>query len=93
MEDVLRAITQASEAQAIRAWREQKTREKPRNRDASNAFGISEADLIASAVGEGVTRRRSQRSAEAYFPSSGVMAMTRNESCVQEKDGPWRVGW
>jgi len=74
------------------AWRELKTTKKLRNREAALALGISEAELIASAAGDGVTRLHGDlRDLLKRMPELGsVMALTRNESCVHEKDGPYK---
>lgn len=60
-----------------------------RARDAAQRLGVSEGALVASRVGEGVTRL------EGDFPAivrdlpalRRVMALTRNEYCVHEKKG------
>lgn len=74
------------------AWRELKITKKLRNRDAALALGISEAELMASAAGDGVTRLEGDfRDLLKRIPELGtVMALTRNESCVHEKDGPYK---
>jgi putative hemin transport protein len=74
------------------AWRELKTAKKLRNREAALALGISEAELMASAVGDSVTRLEGDfRKLLKRVPELGtVMALTRNESCVHEKDGPYK---
>jgi putative hemin transport protein len=64
---------------------------KLRNREAAHALGVSEGEALAAFVGEHVVRL------EAAFielfeqmPSLGtVMALTRNEAAVHEKDGPF----
>lgn len=71
------------------AWHELKSTRKLHNRDAAEALGISEAELLASAIGAGVTRLDGDfRDLLKRVPELGtVMALTRNESCVHEKDG------
>jgi len=71
------------------AWHELKSARKLHNRDAAEALGISEAELLASAIGAGVTRLDGDfRNLLKRVPELGtVMALTRNESCVHEKDG------
>lgn len=71
------------------AWRDLAARRKVRNRDAAELLGVSEAELVASAVGDGVTRLAGDaRRVLARAPELGrVMALTRNEACVHEKIG------
>ncbi|MGQ0510836.1 MAG: hemin-degrading factor [Betaproteobacteria bacterium] len=78
-------------AQIQQAWRELKATRKLRNRDAADALGVSEAELVASAVGDTATRLEGDlRDLLKRVPELGsVMALTRNESCVHEKDGPY----
>jgi len=78
-------------AQIQQAWRELKATRKLRNRDAADALGVSEAELVASAVGDTATRLEGDlRDLLRRVPElGGVMALTRNESCVHEKDGPY----
>jgi putative hemin transport protein len=60
-----------------------------RARDAAKMLGVSEAELVACRVGEGVTRLEPEF-AEILraMPSVGeVMVLTRNEHCVHEKHG------
>jgi putative hemin transport protein len=74
------------------AWRDLKATKKLRNREAALELGISECELMASAVGDGVTRLQGDlRQLFKRIPELGsVMALTRNESCVHEKDGPYK---
>ena len=62
---------------------------KMRDRDFAAQFQISEAELVAAYIGEGVTRI--DPSLDLIFPRLAalgeVMALTRNESCVIEKVG------
>ncbi|MFQ6554221.1 hemin-degrading factor [Aestuariibius insulae] len=65
--------------------------EKPkiRDRDLAAALGVSEAELLAAHVGPKVIRihahpDRLMPAVESFGP---VMALTRNASCVHEKDG------
>ncbi len=62
---------------------------KLRARDLASRLGVSEADLLAARVGEGVTRLRPepQDILKAIKPLGEVMALTRNESCVHERKG------
>jgi putative hemin transport protein len=71
------------------AWRDLENRRKVRNRDAAELLGVSEAELIASACGEGVTRLAGDaRRVLARVPEIGrAMALTRNAACVHEKTG------
>jgi putative hemin transport protein len=60
-----------------------------RARDAAKALGVSEAELVACRVGDGVTRLEPEF-AEILraMPAVGeVMVLTRNEHCVHEKHG------
>ncbi|MGZ2746465.1 hemin-degrading factor [Burkholderia stagnalis] len=62
-----------------------------RNRDAAQALGVSEGEALAAFVGEHVVRL------DARFPAmfeemprlGRVMALTRNETAVHEKDGEY----
>lgn len=75
------------EPQAIRQLRHDNA--KMRDRDFAAQFQISEAQLVAAYVGEGVTRINAD--IDLIFPRLAdlgeVMALTRNESCVNEKVG------
>jgi len=77
------------DAAQIRAARAQFP--KMRERDLARTLGISEAELVASHVGHG-TRRIAPRF-DDLFPglqkAGPVMALTRNESAVHEKIGPF----
>ena len=68
--------------------------EKPklRARDMARELGVSEAELVASRTGEGVTRLRPDGKAllEGLGALGTVMALTRNEHAVIEKDGQYR---
>jgi putative hemin transport protein len=68
-------------------------REKPgiRNRDAAEALGVSEAALIASALGEKTIRLQPDwQGLFARLPTLGkVMALTRNETVVHERRGQY----
>ena len=62
---------------------------KMRERDLATQLGVSEADLVAAHVGEGV-RRIEPRVSEVLLGLEAlgeVMALTRNESAVHEKIG------
>jgi putative hemin transport protein len=71
------------------AWLELKSQRKIRQRDAADLLGVSEAELLASGVGAGVTRLAGDmRAVLKRVPELGrVMALTRNECCVHEKTG------
>lgn len=62
-----------------------------RARDAAQRLGVSEGALVASRVGDGVTRLEGELPAIIRdLPSLGrVMALTRNEYCVHEKKGEY----
>jgi len=70
------------------AWDDGKNR-KQRQRDIAEALGVSEAELVASACGDFVTRLSGDfRKLLPRIPEVGpVMALTRNDSCVHEKIG------
>jgi putative hemin transport protein len=71
------------------AWQQLKAEKKLRNREAAKALGVSECQLVASAVGRNTTRLDGDlREIIRQAPGLGhVMALTRNEACVHEKDG------
>ena len=60
-----------------------------RARNAATELGISEGELLASRVGDGVIRLTDDAEAvlKAVSPVGEVMALTRNESCVHERKG------
>lgn len=74
-----------------RAWQALKAEKPIRNRDASQRLGVSEAALIDSAAGQGVTRLRGDvREIVRRAPTLGhVMALTRNHACVHEREGQY----
>ncbi|WCM24367.1 hemin-degrading factor [Paraburkholderia bryophila] len=66
-----------------------KAAQKLRNREAAHALGVSEGEALAAFVGEHVVRLE-PNFVELYeqMPQLGaVMALTRNEAAVHEKDG------
>ncbi|WP_087690683.1 hemin-degrading factor [Pandoraea sp. PE-S2R-1] len=68
-----------------------KSEQNLRDRDAAAALGVSEGETVAAFVGEHVVRLRPDfiEIVEA-LPSLGrVMALTRNNAAVHEKDGPY----
>ncbi len=82
MEDVL-------SSEKIRAARRDDA--KLRERDLAEKLGVSEAQLVAAYVGQGVTRITADM--EQLMPAivrlGEVMALTRNASCVIEKVGTY----
>lgn len=62
---------------------------KMRERDLADKLGITEAQLLAAHLGQGVTRLSSglDKLIPAVMPLGEVMALTRNDSCVIEKTG------
>ncbi|QBG48295.1 hemin-degrading factor [Verrucomicrobia bacterium S94] len=67
--------------------------ERPmRIRNAAAALGVSEGQLLASRVGENVIRLKSEAQAilEQMEPLGKVMALTRNENCVNERKGVYK---
>ena len=72
------------------AWQEFKAQNpKTRIRDAANALNVSEAELVATGVGDSAVRLEPAWSdIMNALPQLGrVMALTRNESCVHERKG------
>lgn len=62
-----------------------------RIRNAANELGVSEVELLATRVGEGVTRLRPEfKEILAEVPNLGrVMALTRNDDVVHERKGEY----
>ncbi|MEM7207444.1 MAG: ChuX/HutX family heme-like substrate-binding protein [Pseudomonadota bacterium] len=62
---------------------------KVRIRDAAQALGVSEAELIATRCGDGVTRLRGDWGTliKSVATIGEVMALTRNDNAVHEKIG------
>src|SRR5690606_37462726 len=60
-----------------------------RIRNAAQALGVSEMELLATRKGEGVTRLRPEfKEILSEIVSLGkVMALTRNDECVHERKG------
>src|SRR5690554_2814479 len=60
-----------------------------RIRNAADALGVSEVELLATRIGEGVTRLNPDfKDILLEIESLGkVMALTRNEECVHERKG------
>ncbi len=84
--------THTRSAAALRdAFVKLKRERQLRNRDAAQALGVSEGEALAAFVGEHVVRL------DARFPAmfeemprlGRVMALTRNEAAVHEKDGEY----
>jgi len=74
----------------VNGWRQLREAEPAlRTRDAAERLGVSEAALVASRVGDGVTRLEGALPGLIReLPTLGrVMALTRNASCVHEKKG------
>ncbi|WP_373398968.1 ChuX/HutX family heme-like substrate-binding protein [Algoriphagus halophilus] len=74
-------------------WEALKT-ESPqlRIRDAAKRLGVSEAELLATGIGEQVIRLQDNFESQVLdFPQLGkVMSLTRNEACVLEHKGPFQ---
>lgn len=81
-------------AESLRAAWEEHRRENPkmRIRDAARALGCSEAELLATGVGNNVTRLEGDWGAMlSALPNLGhIMALTRNEYAVHERKGYYR---
>lgn len=76
--------------QALRdAWHALTAQNRLRIRDAAHTLGVSEAQLLATGVGEHVVRLAGDvRDLMMRMGEFGpVMALTRNEAAVHEKDG------
>lgn len=65
-----------------------------RIRNAAQALGVSEMELLATRMGEGVTRLRPEfKEILSEIESLGkVMALTRNDECVHERKGVYLNG-
>ncbi|MBO9398526.1 hemin-degrading factor [Shimia sp. R9_2] len=83
------AATSALTPQAIRDARAEHS--TLRERDLADQLGISEAELMAAHVGEGVTCVTAELDPlfAAFERLGEVMALTRNRSCVIEKVGEY----
>jgi putative hemin transport protein len=61
-----------------------------RARDAAEALGVSEAELVASRGDNAIRLRPDWKALFGRLPSLGrVMALTRNENCVHERRGAY----
>lgn len=62
---------------------------KVRIKNAAQALGVSEAELLVTKIGEGVTRLRPEIAniLQEVETLGKVMALTRNEECVHERKG------
>lgn len=79
-----------SQTDTIRdSWRKLKAKGPLRNRDAAELLDVSEAELLSSECGAGVTRLAGDlRELVQRLPELGkVMALTRNAQAVHEKIG------
>lgn len=75
------------------AWTNLKTTEpKLRIRDAATKLGFSEAELLATGIGENVIRLNTDFAKQmTEFPKLGkIMSLTRSEGCVLENKGPFQ---
>ena len=83
-----------SKATDLRSKWEQLKKDKPtlRIRDCAVELGVSEAELLATTVGDYTTALSGDWSALLQrFPELGrVMSLTRNEGCVLEHKGPFQ---
>lgn len=82
--------SQRAAASLADAWAELRAAEpKLRIRDAATRLGVSEAELLATRMPDGVIRLRPEwRAIIGAAGSLGeVMALTRNEHCVHERHG------
>ncbi|GMQ25907.1 hemin-degrading factor [Algoriphagus sp. oki45] len=75
------------------AWEELKAKEPQlRIRDAAQKLGVSEAELLATGMGDNVIRLKEDFVDQVQkFPKLGkVMSLTRNEGCVLEHKGTFQ---
>jgi putative hemin transport protein len=87
---------QRAPAELAREWQAMRTERPVRARDAAALLGVSECELVASAVGERATRLAGdfRELVRDVGPLGDVMALTRNHACVHEKTGPYvNVSW
>lgn len=84
--------TMRSPESILTAWQEARKQARQRSRDIARGLGISEATLVASACGRGVTRLRPDgpRLLHAFERLGTVKALTRNEHAVIETEGVYR---
>ncbi|ODS83120.1 MAG: heme ABC transporter [Cytophagaceae bacterium SCN 52-12] len=87
------ALTQNENIADLKSrWEEFKTSNpKVRIRDAARELGVTEAGLVATGIGSGVTRLRPEFEAILKEVESlgHVMALTRNDSVVHERKGTY----
>lgn len=85
--------TLATASTLKQSWEELKNQEpKLRIRDAAKKLGVSEAELLATGMGENVIRLSTDFAEQVQkFPKLGrVMSLTRNEGCVLEHKGTFQ---
>lgn len=70
----------------------QKENPKLRIRNAAEQLGVSEVELLATKIGETVTRLKNEPKSilKDLKPLKKVMALTRNENCVHERKGIYK---
>lgn len=84
-------VTKAAELRA--RWEElKKNKPTQRIRECAEELGVSEAELLATTVGEYTTKLKGDwTELVKQLPSLGrVMSLTRNDSCVLEHKGPFQ---
>ena len=81
------AISPAEIARRFAALKD--TSPNMRARDAAQAIGVSEAELLAARLGQGVIRLdlRPKQMVEDFASLGDVMCLTRNDHCVHERKG------
>ena len=92
LDDIARRQIPLSGGSLRKAWEELRDRQKGvRARDAAGVLGVSEADLIASLIGDGATKLKSEGAniIKDVTALGSVMALTRNDHVVHEKIGPY----
>lgn len=90
LNDVATAAAHRSLSELLEASRRLREHEPNlRARELADRLGVSEAELVASRCGDGVTRLEGRWPAliEALPELERVMVLTRNDSCVHEKKG------
>ena len=88
------AVTSPTETGDLRLiWRTfHSVNPKVRTRDAAAQLGVSEAELLATSCGENVVRLNAEwdQLVHRLAEMGPVMALTRNEHAVSEKQGTFR---
>lgn len=89
--EIIRGVVEPA---SIRArWQALKSERKLRNREAADAMGISEGQLVASLCGTGATRLKGPFPdvIKGFERAGRTMVLTRNEACVHERVGEFEA--